>query len=72
MILKSIRISVAPPDATPVQKKNFINVQIDAIGVGLANAAAPFLPVFLTRLGASSFEVGLLTSMPALTGLLLA
>ena len=63
--------SAAPIDATPVQQKNFINVQIDAIGIGLANAAAPFLPVFLTRLGSSNFEVGLLTSMPALTGLLL-
>ncbi len=61
-----------PPDITAVQRKNFTNVQIDAIGVGLANAAAPFLPVFLTRLGASSFEVGLLTAMPAVTGLLLA
>ena len=55
-----------------IQNKNFTNVQIDAIGVGLANAATPFLPVFLTRLGATSLEVGLLTSMPALTGLLLA
>ncbi len=61
-----------PPGLDPVQNKNFKNVQIDGIGVGLANAASPFLPVFLTRLGASSFEVGLLTSMPALTGLLLA
>jgi MFS family permease len=50
---------------------NFRNVQIDAIGVGLASAAAPFLPVFLTHLNASSFQVGMLTSMPALTGLLL-
>lgn len=55
-----------------VKKKNFLFVQIDAIGIGLANAAAPFLPVFLTRLGASNFQIGLLTSMPALTGLVLA
>ena len=61
-----------PVGLTEVQGKNFRNVQIDSVGVGLANAAAPFLPVFLTRLGASSFEVGLLTAMPALTGLLLA
>lgn len=54
-----------------VNKKNFLNVQADAIGVGLASAAAPYLPVFLTRLGASNFQVSLLTSMPALTGLLL-
>ena len=53
-------------------KRNFRNVQIDAIGVGLANAASPFLPVFLTYLNASSFQVGLLSSMPAFTGLLLA
>lgn len=55
-----------------VVKANFRNVQIDAIGVGLANAAAPFLPVFLTHLNATSFQVGLLSSMPAVTGLLLA
>jgi MFS family permease len=34
--------------------------------------AAPFLPVFLTRLGASNFQVGLLSSMPGMTGLVLA
>jgi hypothetical protein len=60
-----------PQSTTQIDKGNFVNVQIDAIGVGLASAAAPFLPVYLTRLGASTFEVGLLTSMPALTGLLL-
>jgi MFS family permease len=61
------------PNVGPeVKKSNFLFVQIDAIGIGLANAAAPFLPVFLTRLNATNFQVGLLTSMPALTGLLLA
>lgn len=64
--------SVAPPEVTGVQRRNFINVQVDGIGVGLASAAAPFLPVLLTRLGASNFQVGLLTAMPAITGLLLA
>src|SRR5512140_1973348 len=57
---------------TPVERKNFVNVQIDAIGIGLASAAAPFLPVFLTRLGASNLQVGLLTSMPAMTGVVIA
>ncbi|MEW6180095.1 MAG: MFS transporter [Chloroflexota bacterium] len=61
-----------PAELDPVQSRNFTNVQIDAIGVGLANAASPFLPVFLTRLGATSYEIGLLTSMPALAGLILA
>ena len=64
--------SVAPPEVTGVQRRNFINVQVDGIGVGLASAAAPFLPVLLTRLDASNFQVGLLTAMPAITGLLLA
>jgi hypothetical protein len=70
--VKLINWSAAPPDATPVQRKNFINVQNDAIGVGLASAAAQFLSVFLTRLGATGSQVGLLTSMPAFTGLLIA
>ncbi len=55
-----------------IQKQNYRNVRIDAIGIGAANAAIPFLPVFLARLGASNFQVGLLTSMPAFTGLILA
>ncbi len=55
-----------------IQKDNFRYVQIDAVGVSIANVSAPFLPVFLTRLGASNFQVGLLSSMPGVTGLLLA
>lgn len=55
-----------------IQKLNFRYVQIDAIGVSISNVSAPFLPVFLTRLGASNFQVGLLSSMPGVTGLLLA
>lgn len=66
------RFFAGPPDLNPIQQRNFRNVELDAIAVGLANAAAPFLPVFLTRLGASSFQVGLLSSLPALTGLILA
>ncbi|MEW5869369.1 MAG: MFS transporter [Chloroflexota bacterium] len=70
--MRQLRWSVAPYDVTPAQRKNFINVQVDAIGVGLANAASPFLPVFLTRLGATNLQVGLLSSMPGVTGLFLA
>lgn len=54
------------------QKDNFRYVQIDAVGVSISNISAPFLPVFLTRLGATNFQVGLLSSMPGVTGLLLA
>jgi predicted MFS family arabinose efflux permease len=55
-----------------IQKRNFRYVQIDAVGVSISNVAAPFLPVFLTRLGATNFQVGLLSSMPGVTGLILA
>jgi len=60
------------PEELLLQKRNFRYVQIDAIGVSISNVAAPFLPVFLTRLGASNFQVGLLSSMPGVTGLILA
>src|SRR5512138_267435 len=63
-----------PPteDQIQIQKRNFRNVQIDGVGVSISNVAAPYLPVFLTRLGASNFQVGLLSSMPGMTGLVLA
>jgi predicted MFS family arabinose efflux permease len=61
-----------PDLSEETRKRNFRNVQIDAIGVSISNVAAPFLPVFLTRLGASNFQVGLLSSMPGVTGLILA
>lgn len=61
-----------PQQSIETQKRNFRNVQIDAIGVSIANVSAPFLPVFLTRMGASNFQVGLLSSMPGVTGLFLA
>lgn len=73
--LRQVRLprwSVAPYDIVGQQRKNFQYVQVDAIAVGLSNAASPFLPVFLTRLQASNLEVGLLTAMPGLTGLALA
>jgi MFS family permease len=55
-----------------IQERNKRYVQIDAVGVGTAGAAAPFLPVFLTRLGATPVQIGLLTSMPGITGLFMA
>jgi len=65
-------MTLTPEPSAEIQKRNFLNVQIDAIGVSISNVAAPFLPVFLTRLGASNFQVGLLSSMPGVTGLILA
>ena len=64
--------STVPAPSSAIRKRNFRYVQIDAIGVSISNVAAPFLPVFLTRLGASNFQVGLLSSMPGVTGLVLA
>jgi len=72
LIKRFLRWFSTPQSSTKINRQNFINVQIDAIGVGLANAAIPFLPVFLTRLSASTFQVSMLTTMPALTGLILA
>lgn len=61
-----------PQNAPEMDRTNFRNVQIDAVGVGLASTAAPFLPVLLTRLGANTFQISMLTFMPAMTGLILA
>jgi hypothetical protein len=71
MIVRLLHWSAAPIGVSRVQRRNFINVQLDAIGVGLANAASPFLPVFLAKLGGTNFQIGLLTAMPAVTGLFL-
>lgn len=61
-----------PNIPSSVDRKNFIYVQIDGIGIALANAASPFLPVFITRLGGTNIQVSLLTTMPAVTGLIFA
>lgn len=60
------------PLGADTQSRNIRRVLIDGIGVGIAAAAVPFLPVFMARLGADNFAIGLLTSMPALAGLMFA
>ena len=55
-----------------VQQRNVRSVLIDGLGVGLVSGVSTFLSVYLVRLGAPPFLVGLLTSLPALTGMLLA
>ena len=60
-----------PSQTLEIQKRNFRYVLIDAVGVSIPNVSAPFLPVFLTRMDATNFQVGLLSSMPGITGLLL-
>jgi len=66
--MKSLKWFSTPQTSDAIQQRNFRNVQIDAIGVGLANAVAPFVSVFLARLGASNIQIGLLTTMPAIAG----
>ena len=55
-----------------VQARNWRLVQIDSVFIGVINASATFLPVFLLRLGASASDVGLVTALPALTAFALA
>ena len=70
-LLRRIDVFSIPPGLTPTQRQNFFYTQMDALGVGLVNGAAPFLAVFLTRLGGTNFQVGLLSAMPGFTGLFL-
>lgn len=67
--LARVRGFVRPGD---MMQRNVRNVMVDGVGVGIVQGVAAFLSVFLVRLGASSLLVGLLTSMPALTGIVLA
>ncbi len=77
----SIPVSAGAPPArlwdvlvrpATLEQRNQRNVLIDGIGVGITAGVGSFLSVFLVRLGASDFMVGLLTAMPALTGMFLA
>jgi len=70
-LLSRINVFSIPSGLTPTQRQNFFYTQMDALGVGLVNGAAPFLAVFLARLGGTNFEVGLLSAMPGFTGLFL-
>src|SRR3954466_12808891 len=44
----------------------------DSIAMGVVNAASPFLPVLVARLGGTAFTISLLTSIPAVAGFTLA
>jgi MFS family permease len=71
-LTRLIKNFFTPGTDSGISPKNYRNVQIDALGVGMASSASPFLPIFLARLGGSSFEISLLNSMPAVTGALIA
>ena len=63
------RWSVAPPGVRGRTLHNYRIVQRDAIVVGFTSAAAPFLGVYLARFGATPFELGLISSLPSVAGL---
>ncbi|HJZ48337.1 MAG TPA: MFS transporter [Roseiflexaceae bacterium] len=70
--LRSVALARWLARPASLQQRNVRNVLVDGIGVALVQGVATFLSVFLVRLGATPFLVGLLTSMPALTGMILA
>ena len=71
-MIRRLQWQLTPQGLTSTQRKNLTYTQLDALGVGIVNGIAAFLAVFLTRLGATDFEVGLLSSMSGFTGLFLA
>lgn len=71
-VLKAYLGRLSPPRDGPTDEHNYRVVQLDSVAMGVVAAATPFLPVFLARLGGSNFDVGLLTTLPALGGLLFA
>lgn len=52
--------------------RNMTRGMLDGFGVGMVEGVRIFIPVLLTRLGADPLSVGLLSSLPAIAGLLLA
>jgi MFS family permease len=64
---------LAPDRAVPaVHRKNFIHLYLDIAWFGILNGSAlSFISIYLVRLGATPFQIGLLNSGPALVALLL-
>ena len=60
-----------PAGLTKTQRRNFFYTQMDAVGVAIVMAVNPFLAVFLTRLGATNQQVGLLSAIPGVAGIAL-
>lgn len=62
----------APRAAGPVERRNYELLQADSVVSGLIVAAMTFVPVYFVRAGATPFEVSLITTLPAIGGLVLA
>ena len=68
-----MRISVFFPGIPSAFRANFFHLVMDIAWWGVFNGSAViFLPIFVTRLGASSFQIGILTAIPAAMNILLA
>jgi len=61
-----------PGNATPTERHNFRVAYRESALIGFIAAGSVFLPVFLVRLGATNFQVGLVSALPSLMGVLLA
>lgn len=71
-VLPGWRRRLAPRSASPDERRNYELIQLDSLITGLIVTVMGFVPVFLVRIGASPFEVSLVTILPAVGGLLLA
>jgi MFS family permease len=61
-----------PPSLRARENRNIRNLYRQTTWQGAINAViTTFLPIFVVRVGASTFEVGLVTSLPALVAILL-
>lgn len=68
-----IRRFFFPPSIPAEYRPNFIHLYLDIGWFGiLSGSAISFLSVYATRLGATSFQIGLLSSMAAAVSLILA
>ncbi|MFM2032538.1 MAG: hypothetical protein RLZZ297_1303 [Chloroflexota bacterium] len=71
-VLRTLRVPewyINPKDG---DERNMARGMYDGLGVGVVEGVQIFIPVLFTRLGADPLAVGLLSSLPALAGLLLA
>jgi hypothetical protein len=58
--------------AAAIERRNIVLAYRESAVVGVISAASTFLPVFVARLGGSNFDVGLVTALPSVTGVILA
>ncbi|MBE3039286.1 MAG: MFS transporter [Chloroflexi bacterium] len=68
-----MRINALFPGIPYAFRANFFHLVMDIAWWGVFNGSAViFLPIFATRLGASAFQIGILTAIPAAMNILLA